>query len=252
LNKPRQAVLFSAACALALTAPSKAASHRAPIDRVPALVLWAWERPEDLRGLSADTAVAFLAQTLVVDATRIHVSPRRHPLRVSPSTPLIAVTRIETSSPVAGARLLPGAEVDIARMIADTARLPRVVGVQVDFDAGLSERVFYRRVLRLLRDAVDSRTSLSMTALASWCMDDAWLDGLPVDEVVPMLFRMGPTQLNRQRAAAAIRAPECLAAVGTALDEPVTLRERRRRVYVFSSKPWTAVRVAEARERAAR
>ena len=30
-----------------------------------------------------------------------------------------------------------------------------------------------------------------MTALASFCVGDRWLDGLPVDEVVPMIFRMG-------------------------------------------------------------
>ncbi len=30
-----------------------------------------------------------------------------------------------------------------------------------------------------------------MTALASWCAGDDWLRDLPVDEAVPMLFRMG-------------------------------------------------------------
>jgi hypothetical protein len=219
--------------------------------RVPALVLWAWERPEDLRGLAADSAVAFLAQTLVVDAARVHVSPRRHPLHVSLSTPLIAVTRIETAPQAGGARPLDDVANDIARAIADTATLPRVVAVQVDFDAVLSERTLYRRVLGSLRDMLDRRTSLSMTALASWCMDDAWLEGLPVDEVVPMLFRMGPTQPDREHAAAAIRAPACHSAVGTALDEPLNLRRAHRRVYVFSPKPWTDAGVAEARKRAA-
>jgi hypothetical protein len=40
----------------------------APVDRLPALVLWAWERPVDLRTLPAGTGVAFLAQTITATA----------------------------------------------------------------------------------------------------------------------------------------------------------------------------------------
>jgi hypothetical protein len=35
---------------------------------------------------------------------------------------------------------------------------------------------------------------ISITALASWCEGTkSWLTGLPVDEIVPMAFSMGPT-----------------------------------------------------------
>src|SRR5215212_6468483 len=67
----------------------------APMDRLPRLVLWAWERPVDLRVLPAGVGVAFLAQTVTATARGHVVLPRRQPLRVSPDTPLIAVTRIE-------------------------------------------------------------------------------------------------------------------------------------------------------------
>src|SRR5215471_14395474 len=113
--------------ALALLGPSLVVSRATP-PGFPRVVLWAWERPIDLRRLPAGTAVAFLAQTITIADGAYLVSPRRQPLRVDPSTPLVAVTRIDaprgTGSPDVGA---------IARAIAATSRLPRVTGVQIDF-----------------------------------------------------------------------------------------------------------------------
>src|SRR5512142_3369106 len=68
-----------------------------PVAPAPAgTVLWAWERPEDLRDIAPGTSVAFLAQTLELHGSATSVLPRRQPLAVAPATPLIAVTRIET------------------------------------------------------------------------------------------------------------------------------------------------------------
>ena len=51
----------------------------------PPIVLWAWERPEDLRGLDSKRfAVAFLAQTLVLKGDDVILNPRQQPLQVSP------------------------------------------------------------------------------------------------------------------------------------------------------------------------
>src|SRR4029434_8632148 len=88
----------------------------------PALVLWAWERPEDLRGLGTSAGVAFLAQSITIDGQIVTRVPRRQPLRVDPSTPLIAVTRIQTAAPV---RALNDDIVgDVAGAIGRTAALP--------------------------------------------------------------------------------------------------------------------------------
>jgi hypothetical protein len=216
---------------------------------LPDLVLWAWERPTDLRGLDAHTGVAFLAQTILVGDRRTTVAPRRHPLRVSPATPLVAVTRLESPHDVTA--FLEDEDLDaLAARIAGTARLPRVVAVQIDFDATSSERVFYRRLLSRVRAALPPGTPLSMTALASWCVGDNWLAGLPVDEAVPMLFRMGP--INEPYAAIgdspAQAAQVCRTAVGTSLDEPMRIRGRARRVYVFDNEAWSASTVARAKE----
>jgi hypothetical protein len=242
-------MLAGIVCALALLAPSYAARLHPSLDRLPRLVLWAWERPEDLRGLDRDVAVAFLAQTIDLKVDGVQVSPRRQPLRVDPETPLIAVTRIGTTPSSAHSELLVGR---VARAVADTATLPGVKAVQIDFDAVQSERLFYRQLLRRVKDMLDARTPLSMTALASWCMDDSWIEDADVDEVVPMFFQMGPSERHyRGAAAAGMVAVPCRTAVGTSLDEPIALAGKERRVYVFSARRWTNDSVAEARRRTA-
>ena len=214
---------------------------------LPPLMLWAWERPTDLRSLDAGIGVAFLSQTLIARNGQVLVEPRRNPLRVAPHTPLVAVTRIESGE--AGA--LPGAIVaGMAEAVAGTASLPRVRGVQIDFDAAESERGFYRALVHAVRSTLGPDVPLSITALASWCAQDRWIDGLPVSEAVPMLFRLGPintpyTGIARSPAAAAA---ECRGALGTSLDEPLHVRAAGRRVYVFNASAWTPATVGQARE----
>ena len=101
--------------------------------------------------------------------------------------------------------------------------MPRASAVQIDFDARLSERPFYSALLREVRRRVRPPLRVSMTALASWCADDPWIEPGVVDEIVPMLFQMGPdarrivTRLQENR-----RWPveACNAARGVSTDEP--------------------------------
>ncbi|MDQ3374662.1 MAG: hypothetical protein M3521_12345 [Acidobacteriota bacterium] len=68
-----------------------------PDNELPKIILWVWERPEDLRFLSAEKyGVAFLAQTLTLQKDEVLPNLRRQPLLVAPEVYLIAVTRIET------------------------------------------------------------------------------------------------------------------------------------------------------------
>src|SRR5689334_1897017 len=60
------------------------------------VVLWAWQRTEDLSRLPPDVGVAFLTQTLFVEDGHVSRQPRNAPLHVAPGKPLTAVTRIET------------------------------------------------------------------------------------------------------------------------------------------------------------
>ena len=229
--------------------PAGAVVERPERGALPRLMLWAWERPTDLQRLDRDTGVAFLAQTLIVRDGVVTARPRRNPLRVSPHTPLVAVTRIETDA--AGASGLPVPAIfAMATAIAGTAALPRVGGVQLDFDATLSERAFYRTLIQRVRHALDARIPLSITALASWCAQDRWMAGLPVDEAVPMLFRMGPLNAPYAGLARSVHAAtsECRGALGVSLDEPLPVRANGRRVYVFNASAWTPATVSQARE----
>jgi hypothetical protein len=186
--------------ALILLLAAGHAGRRRPSDGLPRLVLWAWERPEDLRQLDAGIGVAFLAQTVTISGDHFAVHPRLQPLRVRAANPLIAVTRIETGG--SGPAGLTGAAVDaIASTITRTVTRPRVRAAQIDFDATVSERDFYRALIDRVRRRLNPSMPLSITALASWCVGDDWLDGLPIDEAVPMLFRMGPVNAPFRRLA---------------------------------------------------
>jgi hypothetical protein len=219
------------------------------MDRLPHVFVWAWERPEDLRDLDAGVGVAFLAQTISITGGEFRVAPRRQPLRVSPTTALVAVTRIEAERVTSPS---PRPPIDaLASAIATTATLPRVAGVQVDFDAVASDRPLYRQLIHRLRDRLPSTVPISITALASWCAGDNWLGGLPIDEAVPMLFRMGPVNEPFRRIAVAPESasPACRGAIGISLDEPIDMPANGRRVYVFNPHAWTGMTLLQARNR---
>lgn len=211
-------------------------------DPPPALVLWAWERPEDLRFVPSGVGVAYLRATVEVGPAGARVRSRRQPLFVRDDTWRMAVVRVELRP--RGAALTPDAQARVVDALVRAARSPGVRGVQVDFDAPASQRGAYRAMLVAARRALPTATWLSMTALASWCAGDAWLDAaaMPVDEVVPMVFTMGrggAEVLAGLREAHRFRSPACRASVGWAAGEPtVSLRGVTRR-YVFSPRAWT-------------
>jgi len=217
-------------------------------------MLWAWEQPQDLRGLDpARVGVASLTRTLTLTGDRVTVRPRLQPLLVTPGTRIVAVGRIESDrsyQPV----LSPRQRSQTVAELAALARRPGVVAVQVDFDAGASQRTFYRELLADLRRALPDSTALSITALGSWCVGDRWLADLPVDEVVPMLFRMGAdARLVRESFAGhagAFGDGSCATSVGIATDEPWPSLVHARRVYVFHAGSWTPAALRQALDRA--
>lgn len=219
-----------------------AAGHAA--SRAP-LTLWAWERPEDLRFLRAQPiGVAPLIATLTLRDDEVGVAPRRQPLEVPEDVAMMPVVRVELDTKRTP-RLSSAQRRRLAAAIfalASQSRRP-MTALQIDFDAPRSARPFYRALLTDLRAGLPGGARLSMTALASWCLGDPWLEGLPVDEVVPMVFRMGGDARGVRRHFEAGRdfQPACRSAVGVAADEPVPFLPRGRKRYVFPSKaPWTA------------
>src|ERR1700748_1041383 len=163
---------------------------------LPRRTLWVWERPEDLQRMDASTtAIAYLDQTIRV-GTAVQTQPRMQPLAYPTRSVLIAVVRIEAT---AGAKLDGDVEKQVVALLLRSAHRADIAALQIDFDATRSQRRFYGYVLRNVRQQMPASLPLSMTALASWCSYDDWIGTLPVDEAVPMFFRMEP---DRRRALA--------------------------------------------------
>ncbi len=221
---------------------------------MPAVMLWAWERPEDLRSIDPTRmGVAYLCQTYTLRGDRALRSPRLQPLEIPPETRLLAVTRLEVDSRQAFHPTTELRETLVQGILANLRKGVR--GIQVDFDAKVSERVFYADLLKELRQRLDPALPLSITALASWALGETWLDDLPVDEVVPMVFDMGsggPVVKAALARRAEFRAKRARRALGVGLREPLPWMPQDRRIYVFSHQPWNAARVAHVRREVVR
>src|ERR1043166_4840883 len=249
----RLAILITGATVLFAVASChrKPARNRLDETQFPPVMLWAWERPEDLTFLdSQNYGVAYLEQTLTLKADEVVFNFRHQPLKVPPDAKVMAVTRIE-SQKATGERptLSSNQKQQLVKLILRTLELGHVQAIQVDFDALVSERDFYRALLQDLRAQLPDTVPLSMTALASFCIGDRWLDNLPVDEAVPMIFRMGADDKPIKNMLAGgddFREPLCRRSYGIALDEPLEMkRDRSRRLYVFNDRSWSESSVRE-------
>jgi hypothetical protein len=243
-----------AALALRLRSSSILARTSPPsrMKAFPTLFLWAWEREERLEFINPrEVGVAFLAATITLRGDEVIERPRLQPLKTPAGTTLIAVVRIETARDPQPA-LSDRQRTSLAEAINKIARQQNISALQIDFDATASERKFYSALLQEVRRSIPATMPLSMTALASWCIFDEWLDGLPVDEAVPMLFQMG---LDKERinsyldAGGELRAPLCRNSLGISMDEARASFSNTSRVYVFNPQPWSELTVRQALER---
>jgi hypothetical protein len=217
-----------AALVLALGACS---SRPDPLPGFPRLVLWAWERPERMEFVDPQVAaVAYLARTVSWYDGRTESRPRMQPLQVRPGVRLIAVFRLQGSGP------LPDAA-SVADLVLRDAAQPGISALEIDFDARRSERLWYAGLLKRLRAAgLPSTMPLTMTALASWCVNDPWIRGLPVNDAVPMLFRMGA---GEPRTIRNFRVGLCRSSLGVSTDELPDRLPAGKRLYVFHPRAWT-------------
>lgn len=253
------------------------------VQQLPSVYLWAWERPEDLRFLTGKSiGVAFLAKTLFLRsrveavgssaASGGEVRPRMQPLRIAAGTPLMAVIRIETLKGAVAVAYQDSSRGSVvfseeqvaraAKEIAEAARLPGGNAVQIDFDATLSEHAFYRALLTETRKRIPPNSPLSITALASWCIGDRWLDQLSpgtIDEAVPMLFRMGPGNaevVNFVRSSKEFTVVVCNNSIGVSTDETFSrailsgelpfarVSRAPKRIYLFAPHGWEPAETA--------
>jgi len=153
--KPHRKILGYIAAAALASVTFAIHSHTYPgfaharTNSLPDIILWAWERPEDLRFLTDQRiGVAFLAKTIDLPSRNSSsgtttaqpiVRPRLQLLRVAPGIPLIAVVRIEnlaTSHGVSGMSSIT--EETGERIVAEVTSLQDIASVraiQIDFEA---------------------------------------------------------------------------------------------------------------------
>ncbi|MGJ5820376.1 DUF3142 domain-containing protein [Paludibaculum fermentans] len=199
----------------------------------PAVMVWAWEQPMDLRRLDQSrVGVAFYAAMLGPGQDgHVRVELRRQSLRTAFGAFEMPVVRL--SSYGLGASHMASAAAAVMKIVQTT----KARAVQIDYDAPASELKNYRGLLRDLRARLGPEVFLSITALASWCGQDSWLQDLPVDEVVPMAFRMGaedPAWRNMLAAGRDFAAPACRNSLGVTLDEKLPAIPPRQRIYIFT------------------
>lgn len=219
-----------------------------PADRLglPALMLWSWDRADDLRFIDpATTGVAYLAGSIRLEAGGIAVVPRRNALLLPPGTATLPVIHIALDR--ARPPSLEAAARDALVAAILQSRPAGSAALQVDFEVTQSQQSFLAATIRALHQALPD-TPLSMTALSAWCLNERWIDPLPVDEVVPMLFRLGPDRLRiaaHFSAGGDFRDARCRGSFGIATDETRRIGFDApwlsgRRAYVFAPKRWTA------------
>src|SRR5262249_54563484 len=154
------------------------ARTRMPVD-MPPLVLWAWDRDDDLRFIDIrDTAVGYLAATLIPRGGRVFLTPRPHPPAPPKGTRLVAVApvRVDRHEPpvVSDAQARDFA----ATLAALRENLPGEF-LQIDFEAKASQRDFFVNAVAALRQRLPDAV-LSATALTSWCLNERWTQSLAV------------------------------------------------------------------------
>jgi hypothetical protein len=252
--KPASELLLAGVLIAVSSLPSFAANER------PMRVLWAWQRAEDLRCIDPNEfGVAYMACRVLLSGDHVSIDWRKQPLHVPEETFVEATIRVDVEHrhPCALNAQQRNAIVWVLRTVANSRRVKQV---QIDFDALLTERGFYREVIREARNKLPPDMPLSITSLASWCIFDDWTSDLPIDESVPMMFSLGPERqkvLNYFGSRRDFRVPRCKHAMGLSLEEPdinalmIPLVQQRTmpcRVYVFTKTAWTKKKVDAVRE----
>ncbi len=212
-------------------------------NQLPQIFVWAWQRDESLAFINTkDTGVAFYAGGVVFNGSELSFSPRFNSLEVPPESSMIAVIRFDNLS------LEDSFNNDHLAIISDfvgkICSTEGLIGCQLDFDARLSERAFYKQLIKEVRGKISHSMHLSITALVSWCSQGSWLADLDVDEVIPLFYRMGADEdiiRNNLTGRDFMQEKRCHNAVGVSSDEPLPIESylKNRRIYIFSDRLWT-------------
>ncbi|RZL39849.1 MAG: hypothetical protein EOP35_02685 [Rubrivivax sp.] len=230
--------------------PAAGASAAAVDASVARGTAWIWPDSNGPRRLAEAAAAppyreaAVLVESLVLRATGVERGGRRQPLALPVGVRLVPVVHVEAAAD-APADLTTAQRGAVIAALRRQARHAGAGLVQLDFEAPPRQREAYRTLVAAARAALPGDVRLSVTVLAHWCTQGDWLDRLGVDEVVPMLYRLGPhaaewrARFERGDAGLArhCRGP----ALGFATHDPPSpaLLARAARPYWFDEAAWS-------------
>jgi len=209
------------------------------------VIFWVWERPENLYFIKdKNISFAYLAGTITKTDKNLEYYSRKQPLRIPDNSNTISVIRIEDRSKdhiFEDKYLSEISDYVVKSCIEKTSN----IACQIDFDATESQIEFYKKLVISVREKLPKEMKLSLTALVSWCVNDkTWFDGLPIDEAVPMFFRLGREEnIYWQRISEGKLniSNSCQKAVGIATDEsvPNNIYMKDKPIYIFNNEYWT-------------
>lgn len=211
---------------------------------------WIWPNSNGPRGerdgVPPYRDAAVLVESMVLRAGGIERAGRTRPLVLPAGVRLLPVVHVEAAegSPADFTPAQLEAVVAAVRRHAGTAAAGAGV-LQLDFEAPARTRDAYIQLVAAVREALPAGVRLSVTVLAHWCTQGDWLDRLPVDEIVPMLYRLGPHADDWRRRfeqADASLARRCRGpALGFATNDtpPPSLLARTARPYWFDEAAWS-------------
>jgi len=210
------------------------------------ITIWVWERSENLYFLKdKKVSFAYLSGTVTKTNENLVYYSRQQPLRIPDNRKTIAVVRIEEKS---DNHKFEDNDLDkISNYIVKSCtEKDSNISCQIDFDATESQIGFYKNLVINVREKLPKEMKLSLTALVSWCTNnESWFKDLPIDEVVPMFFRLGKDQniyWQRIKEGKLDISNVCQKAIGIATDEPMPnkIYMKNKPIYIFNNKYWTS------------
>lgn len=213
-------------------------------------VAWIWPASNGpvVTRVPAWHEAAVLVETLRLHADGVERVPRTQPLVLPAAVKLLPVLHVEAADDAPDTLTTGQLDAVVAAFMRHADTAARGAGMlQLDFEAPRRERASYQALVARLRSTLPRELRLSVTALAHWCTESDWLDRLPVDEVVPMLYRLGPDAARwraRWQDGGAGLARRCRGpALGFLTRDPpsAALLARTPRPYWFDESAWTNV-----------
>lgn len=205
--------------------------------KTPQIILWSWQRQDNLSFLKEGSTVAPLISTLVIKDQNITENRRLNSLKLPKAANVIPVIRIEISK---GTKLTDDTIDNIFYLFKRyiDALSPKIV--QIDFDALKSQRGFYKKLLEKLTYNF-SHIKWTITSLASWCLYDPWIDDLPIDYAIPMFYNLGSQKekILANLKLNSYKSKKCKSIIGMHAKTMLKLKQNENIIFIFTDTPWT-------------